>query len=286
LLVVGSKAGKTLVVTAGIHGDEFEGVRAILDTYALLDPTVMTGTMIAVPVANPPAFWSGTRVSPLDNKNLARVFPGRENGTPTDVVAFHLGHAVIARADFYLDLHSAGVKLLMPTMVGYDASDARSYEAALIFGSPVIWGHPSIEPGRTISFAASQNIPSLYTEARGAGRIDPQDLEMFKNGIINLLRHLNILPGTPSCGTVRHRLFGDGNIDSCIPATKCGFLVPAVELLECVEAGQELGRTIDLHGQTVELFHAQRDGIVAMIHVFPVVRPGDMLFLVSDQGNP
>ena len=154
LLVVGSKAGKTLVVTAGIHGDEFEGVRAILDTYALLDPTVMTGTMIAVPVANPPAFWSGTRVSPLDNKNLARVFPGRENGTPTDVVAFHLGHAVIARADFYLDLHSAGVKLLMPTMVGYDASDARSYEAALIFGSPVIWGHPSIEPGRTISFAA------------------------------------------------------------------------------------------------------------------------------------
>ena len=31
IFVRGSKAGRTLAVTAGIHGDEYEGVRAIFD---------------------------------------------------------------------------------------------------------------------------------------------------------------------------------------------------------------------------------------------------------------
>jgi len=118
-----------------------------------------------------------------------------EQGSPTQVLAFHLGHSIIARADFYLDLHSAGVKLLMPSMVGYDATDPRSREAAVIFGAPVVWGHPAIPPGRTISFAASRGIPWLYTEARGAGRIDAEDLAMFKRGVLNLLRYLHMLPG-------------------------------------------------------------------------------------------
>src|SRR4051812_16430313 len=105
LLVRGRKEGKTLVVTAGVHGDEFEGVRAILETCNDIDPATMSGTLIAVPSANPPALWNGTRTSPLDGANLARVFPGSERGTATEVIAFHLGRSIIARADFYLDLH-------------------------------------------------------------------------------------------------------------------------------------------------------------------------------------
>ena len=76
LLVRGRNAGKTLVVFAGVHGDEYEGVRAILDLYEELDPDAMSGDFLAVPVANPPAFWAATRTSPLDEKNMARVFPG------------------------------------------------------------------------------------------------------------------------------------------------------------------------------------------------------------------
>lgn len=280
-LVRGATEGKTLVVTAGVHGDEFEGVRTILDVHAELDPATMNGTMIAVPVANPPAFWNGTRTSPLDDGNLARAFPGVEHGSPTQVIAFHLGQSIIARADFYLDLHSAGVKRLMPSMVGYDVTDPRSREAALIFGAPVAWGHPSIQPGRTISFAALRGIPWLYTEARGAGRIDAEDLSMFKRGVLNLLRHLRMLPGRITATAVERFLYGDGDIDASICATRAGFLVPSVALLEEVQAGQELGRTVDLHGQLVESFQSRCEGVVAMIHIFPVVQPGDSVFLVT-----
>ncbi|MGH9644881.1 MAG: succinylglutamate desuccinylase/aspartoacylase family protein, partial [Terriglobales bacterium] len=109
-LVRGASEGKTLVVTAGVHGDEFEGVQAILEVVAELDPSIMSVTMIAVPAANPPAFYEGTRTSPLDGRNLARSFPGAERGTPTEVLAFHLSKSIIACADFYLDLHSAGTR--------------------------------------------------------------------------------------------------------------------------------------------------------------------------------
>lgn len=281
LLARGKQEGKTLVVTAGVHGDEYEGVRTIFDTYAVLDTEQMSGNFLAVPVANPPAFWNGTRVSPLDGKNLARVFPGSPDGGPSAAIAHYLANTIIARADFYIDLHSAGVRLLMPTMIGCDAHDPRACAAAEIFGAPVMWEHPETAPGRTVSFAKSRGIPWLYTEARGAGRIHPDDLQVYMRGVHNLMVHLGILPGEILPAPRLHHLYGGGNIDSSLPSSQRGFLIPKVSLLEDVKAGQELGRLVDLHGETIETFCAPHDGVVALIHEYPVIEPGDSTFLIT-----
>ena len=119
LVARGRRPGPTLVVSANVHGDEYEGVRAILEIFEWLDPEAMSGDLLAVPVVNVPAFWSGTRTSPLDDANLARVFPGDPDGTPSQQIAWHFAHSVIARADFYLDLHSGGIRYRMPGMAGY-----------------------------------------------------------------------------------------------------------------------------------------------------------------------
>jgi predicted deacylase len=280
-LVHGRSPGKTLVVTAGVHGDEYEGVRAILDLVGEIRPEELSGALLAVPVANPPAFWNGTRTSPLDGDNLARMFPGDPRGSATEVIAYHLGESIIAHADFFVDLHSAGVQLLMPTMVGYDANDSVARAAALAFGAPVIWAHPSVAPGRTVSFASSRRIPWLYTEARGAGRIDRQDLLIFERGLLNLLRHLGMLPGEPTPSAPARLLYGDGNLDASLSATNAGFFISNVELLEDVSAGQELGNIVDLHGQAIESLRSPRDGVVAMLRAFPVVHPGDALCLIT-----
>ena len=283
LLARGVRPGPTLVVTAGGHGDEFEGIQAIFDAFEQVGTDQMSGDLLAVSVANPPAFWNGTRTSPLDGGNLARVFPGDPSGGPTEAIAHAMAQAVISRADFYLDLHSAGVRWLMPTMVGYDANDPRGRDAALCFGAKVIWGHPVIAPGRTISFANERNIPWLYTEARGAGRIDADDLRIFRDGIFNLLRHLEILPGDSASGEqVEWRLEGDGNIEGGAVSTKEGFFVPKVGLLDEVHEGQELGRTVDLHGNTIETFQASSSGIVALVRQFRMVEPGEPMFVVTD----
>ncbi len=282
LLVRGKSPGKTLVVTAAVHGDEYEGVRALLEVAREVDPAAMSGDLIAVPVANPPAFWNGTRNSPLDGANLARTFPGDPAGTPSQRLAWELGHRVIARADFYADLHSGGVKWRMPSMAGYDASDPRSEAGALAFGAEIVWGHPDIAPGRTVSFAKSRGIPFLYTEARGAGRIAADDLAMMKRGVINLLRRLAILPGEPERLPLRMRLHGEGNIERGINAPRRGFLIPEVDLLDRVEQGQLLGRLVDTHGRTLDEFRAPCAGVVGLRREFPPVEEGEPLFLIAE----
>jgi predicted deacylase len=279
----GVAPGPVLAVTAGVHGDEYEGVRAIFDVFEALDPNAMRGMLLAVPVVNPPAHRAVSRVSPVDGANLARVFPGDPEGTLSERIADTIARQVITGADFYLDLHSGGVRYGMPSMAGYFLGDARGRAAAEAFGAPVIWGHPLIEPGRTISVAHAAGIPFLYTEAWGAGRIAAGDLQMMTRGIGNLLRHLGMMPGEPEIPAPARRLRGAGNTDDGLSAGSDGFLLQDVSLLDRVYAGQRLGRLADYHGRTIETYLASRDATVALTHEMPVVAKGDTLFLLADE---
>lgn len=283
LVVRGRTPGKTLLVSAGVHGDEYEGIQTVFEIYQQLSPESLSGSFIGLPVANPPAFWNGSRISPLDNGNLARVFPGSANGTITQAIAFAIDQMLFPVADFYLDLHSAGVMCEMPCMVGYSQSDAEAKDAAMALGMPVVWSHPTIAPGRTISSAIARGIPALYTEARGAGRIHEDDLRVYERAVRNLMKHLAIIPGDMEVGPEPLMLHGDGNLDVGMESKQAGFLVSSVRILDLVKRGQPLGRLVDLWGRTLEEFAAPRDGRVALIHACPQVRPGEPLFLVAGE---
>jgi predicted deacylase len=241
----------------------------------------MSGDLVCVPVTNVAAFWAGTRTNPVDGKNLARVFPGSADGSLSDRIAFIVGEEIIAKADLYLDLHSGGVKLEMPTLIGYDSDERSSRAAAIAFGGPVLWGSPFSSPGRTVSVAKDRGVPALYTEAFGAGRIRSEDLLYFHKGALNLLRHLQIVSGAPESGAVEWDLDGSGDIDESIASGHRGFLVPCVRLLDRVKRGDQLGIILDLHGACVETIVANRDGVVVLIHAFPVVDPNEALFLIT-----
>lgn len=283
LVARGPVSGPVLAVTAAIHGDEFEGVQAIHEVFDSLNPLALRGALAAVPVANPNAHRACTRENPVDDKNLARVFPGNDSGTESEQIAAALSTHLIAHADFYLDLHSGGVRFAMPSMAGYWSEDPRAHVAAEIFGAPLIWAHPNIDPGRTISLAKELGIPFLYTEARGSARIHPEDLLMMKRGIVNLLRHLHILEGAPDVPAPPRRLSGDGNTDAGIRTNHAGFFIPEAELLETVHEGQRIGRLTDLHGRILELFHAPRRGVVALRREMPAVAVGDTVFILAEE---
>jgi predicted deacylase len=168
-------------------------------------------------------------------------------------------------------------------MAGYAAYDPRGRAAAEAFGAPVIWGHPLIEPGRTISVALARDIPFLYVEAWGAGRIAPNDLLMMRRGLINLLRHNGQLPGQPEIPAPPRRLSGPGNTDNGISASASGFLLLLASLLDRVSPGQPLGRLLDPLGNTIESYLAPRAGTLALTHEMPIVEKGDTLFLLADE---
>ncbi|MFO0504812.1 MAG: succinylglutamate desuccinylase/aspartoacylase family protein [Acidobacteriota bacterium] len=281
IAVRGAADGPTLLVSAGVHGDEYEGVRAIFETVEAIDAGALRGTLLTVPVLNYPAHRAVTRHHPADGANLARQFPGRADGTASERLAHAFTAEFLPRADFYLDLHSGGIRFAMPSMVGYEAADPRGRAAAAAFGAPVIWGHPVIEPGRTISAARALGIPFLYTEARGAGRIHPDDLLMMRRGITNLLRHLGMLDGAPEIPAPPQRLHGIGNTDEGVYATASGFFMPSVALLDPVRAGQPIGRIVDELGEVLATPVAPADGIVGLLRELPPVDEGDVLLLVA-----
>ena len=86
------------LVTAGVHGDEYEGPDAVAAFVRDLDPGLLSGSVIAIPVANPMAFAAAQRLSAADGKNLARSFPGRSDGSPTERLAHALFGTFARRA--------------------------------------------------------------------------------------------------------------------------------------------------------------------------------------------
>lgn len=286
LIANGANPGKTLVVFAGIHGDELEGVQAIHEVFNKLKTDKMNGRFIAVPTANLPAVRAVTRISPIDSLNLARVFPGDKNGSVTQQIAYYLSELIIPQADFFLDLHSSGVAALMPVMVGYDASETNvgkaSKAAALKFGTPVIWGHEEVSPGRSISSAIEHQIPWLYVESPNGGRISQLDLPYYINGVFNLMKHLKITSGRIKPSPFKFRLSGSGDVDRTHSANTAGFFVPQVELLNFVSKGELIGEIRNLFGETIEKIRSEQSGFVAMLRAVPIVNPGDSICLVAE----
>jgi uncharacterized protein len=305
LYVTGAASGPTLVVTAGVHGDEYEGIFAAGELYAALQPGELHGSVLIVTVCNVAAYEAAQRSSPVDGLNLARVFPGEATGTLTQRIAHGMVQGLIRHADFYIDLHSAGVAYDIPTLVGYIKDPGEvgqaSYAAAQAFGAPVMWGHPlPLAPGRTLSSATELGIPALYTEAPGGGYARAQDVECFKQGVLNVARHLGILRdeqartqqdgggsasagGAPESapGSAPIHLFGDGDLDAVLLAPAGGLFRPHVELLAEVQAGDHLGSIYDLFGQQIAKITADQAGVVLLLRRLARVYPGDGLAHVT-----
>jgi len=282
LYVTGAEPGSILVVTAAVHGDEYEGVEAIPRVFQQVQPGALRGTLVLVPVCNMPAYETAQRSSPVDGLNLARVFPGEEHGSITQRIAYWITQKLLRHADFYIDLHSGGATYNIPTLIGYihDAGQLgqASLAGARAFGAPILWGHPlPLAPGRTVSAATELGVPSLYTEAPGGGYARPDDVACFTTGVINVLKHLGMIDGAPQPRSTTHHLFGDGNLDQVIAADVAGYFRAEVELLVKVQAGQRVGVIRDLFGNVVQTVNADQDGVVIMLRRFHRVHVGDGL---------
>lgn len=290
-VIKGNLRGPTLVIFAGIHGDEYEGTQTIIRIYRDLSPEDIRGTLVMVPVANLSAYHAGTRISQTDHENLARAFPGLPNGSYTSRLAWHLQNSFISKADFFLDLHSGGTHYAMPLLVGYYENDQselgrKSRAAAESFGIPVLWGHETIGLGRTISSALEHNVAWLYVEGYGGKRIKIEEQKQYETGIYRLLHHLQMLRETEKLNhlppaRVTHRVIGDGNLDHATTAETDGFFVPSVKLLDRVEAGQTVGVIYDLYGNTLQTVRTSQAGVVMMLRGTPYTKQGDGLFFVA-----
>lgn len=286
VVVRGAVPGTTCLVTGGVHGDEYEGPIAIQDLYASLDPETLAGTFVGVPIINGPAFTAGMREGGWDHQNLARIFPGSPTGTLSERIAHALTEHLLTQADFYLDMHAAGNLYAIKRFSGYQlcdtATNAVQRAAAIAFGLDLVWGTTAL-PGRSLSSARDKAVPAIYVEMQGEGRARPEDLVLARDGIQNVMRYLDMLPGEyPRSAAIAFDQPGEEaghlQIDHLSPTS--GLFVPRVQVWEAVEAGQMLGEVRHPDGTVLAPVPAMRSGRVLFLRTFLRVFSGDFLCYV------
>jgi predicted deacylase len=287
--IAGHRPGPRLLITAGVHGDEFEPMAAVRRLMKEIDPSVLRGTLTLVPCVNESAFRLGRRTGE-DGQDLARTCPGREDGTPTEQVAFALS-ALIRSADFYIDLHTGGTGLMVLPLSGYTLhSDANvlavQRRMAKVFGLEVVWGTDPNLDGRSLSVARDANVPAIYCEYLGGGRCDPAGIEAYVRGCRNVMIELGMLDGTPDVPKppliVEDHRPGAGHMQVNHPSPCDGYFEPVVTLGERVHAGELIGIVSDVLGQRVERIESRYTGVVIVLHTFPTVSVGTSVAVVME----
>lgn len=282
----GRESGPVLLVVAGVHGDEFEGMEAVRQVFAQLDPEQMRGTFLAVPIANPWAYDAQMRESPqmVDGKNLARVFPGHDRGSPTERLASHLLRFVLRNltaTDLLIDLHSGGTRYRYLSMVGYRDIDgpalAPSIEAARHFGIDRMWIMPG-SLGPLNAETARVGIPTIGTEITGQGGCLRADVALYARGVLNCLRYKGMLQGGPPPHSSAEAL-----ATQWLNVTQHGIFIPAIDLGSRVALGQVLATVIDNYGEVLEEIRAEHDGQIWALRTFATVRPDDIAFVMTQR---
>jgi uncharacterized protein len=264
-VVQGRRPGPRLLFTAGIHGDEYEGIRALGELAQELAEQDLQGTVTLVPVANPEAFVAATRTSPLDGGNLNRSFPGNPQGTPTQRLAHLLMTEVLAGADLLVDLHAGGTRYAFETLVGFREWDGpvgpATYRAAWAFGVPNLWVmNPN--PGVFSYEVCRAGVPALGVETTGTGGARPADIAVLKQGLYRVLSAWGALPPRSEMQPQRPQRVLRG---SWTFASATGLFRAHVSLGDEVAEGALLAEVLDAWSRPLAEIRAGGPGRVAAI---------------------
>jgi len=277
-VVVGAARTPVALVIAGAHGDEYEGPAAIQDLSSELDPCKVKGAVIFVPVANPAAFAAASRRHPADNGDLNRSFPGSVEGGPTEQLAYLLLHEFALDSHRILSLHGWSKEASLLPYAEYALGDTpamnASREAARALGFRYL--HPYHWPVGVLGNAVlAHGIPIVETEVGGNGAITPQGQAFYREVILRFLAHFGLVEfhsqPVQAPVIVEH---------SDLFASQAGLFRSSVEPGEAVIAGQHVGSISSLDGLVVQILHAPRSGVVAILRRLASVQPNDRLLQI------
>jgi len=289
----GEERGPHLLVTAGVHGDEYVPVIAARELIDVMENNPLPrGTVTIIPVVNESAFALGRRCGE-DGQDLARTCPGRSDGSVTERVAHALAE-LIRQADAFIDLHSGGTELRVFPLVGYmlheDAKVLRRQRAmARAFNLPLVWGTSAELDGRSLSVARDAGVPAIYVEYLGGVEADLPGVESLVDGCLNVMGLLGNIERDHDGPEVREVIEDGrpdaGHMQACYPAPATGLFHATVELGQEVQPGDPLGWVMDpLSGETQEI-QSRQAGKVVVLRGVPRVTRGESIGVVAERGH-
>lgn len=272
------KPGPTILFTAGIHGDEVNGVEIVRQIIAKGINKPKIGTTICIPVLNVFGFINMEREFP-DGRDLNRMFPGSKSGALASRVAHQLITDVVPHADFVLDFHTGGALRFNAPQIRVEKGNEDLDIAAEIFGAPFILY--SRNTNKTFRGACNKlGIPVLLFEGGKSFHIDTNVTNTGVNGAKRILNHYGMLRKQFNTSEPKKRcIFIDDS--KWIRARHSGMFKPSVAINTYVEKDQNMGNITDPYGKFNHLVKASNSGYIINVNESPIVYQGDALFHIS-----
>lgn len=273
------RPGPTVLFTAGIHGDEVNGVEIVRQIIAKGINKPKRGTIICIPVINIFGFINLTREFP-DGRDLNRVFPGNENGSLASRVAYKLIHEVIPYVDYVIDFHTGGAGRFNAPQIRIVKDNLELEDLAKAFGAPFAMYSKNLN--KSFRYTCSKlGIPILLFEGGKSFHLDSNVTNTGVNGVKRILAYLNMLntkfkasPPKKPCVFILESRWQRANYS--------GMFRPTLDLMATkVKKGDILGNITDPYGKFNDYVKAEQSGYIINVNEAPIVYQGDALFHIT-----
>jgi predicted deacylase len=271
------KDGPILLLNAGVHGDELNGVeivrRIIHQKYNI--PEV--GTIICIPVLNIFGYLNQSRKFP-DGRDLNRMFPGSKNGSLASQVAYKFRTEIAPHIDIMLDFHTGGAKRINAPQIRYAKNDEKASELAQVFNPPYIVYSKTIQKSmRDMVHKLGKTI--LLFEGGKSQIFEENVITQGVEGTLRIMHYLGMTKENPTQKSQSVII----TKSSWIRASYSGMLHVGIANGEKVKKGQVLGFIAGPYGDFNKAIKSTIDGHIFCVNSAPIVNKGDALFHISNE---
>ncbi len=268
----GTRPGPTLCLTAGIHGDELNGVEIAHRIYAGTRGSALSGTLIAMPAVNMQGVRSGARYLP-DRRDLNRAFPGNPNGSLASRIAHALYQGVIRQCDALIDLHTgSGSRTNLP-QIRTDLESPPALALARSFGVGVVL-HGRGPRGSLRRAVLDAGLAAVIYEAGEPLRFEEAEITLGVEGVRNVMADLGMIKRTAK----RRRSEVYRRTSWIRAGDAIGVFLTARRPGDSVRKGDVLGTVTDPVTEESASIVAPRNGRIIGMAVPQFVLPGYGLF--------
>ncbi len=260
-IIQGLSNDKTAFISAGIHGDELNGINIVSTFLKNIDPMKVSGTLIVVPIINTIGFHYGERRVRYDGMDLNRCF-GRSGDTFSFKLSKLFMEEIVSQSDFGLDFHDSNKKyILLPHTRIFDKEYKEVDELSRIFGTEIVMKRKFRRGLLASESMKKYKTPILTIEMGGGMSVLPKYIHEGIRGLNSVLTHKEMLKGEVQVPEKQFILSDRLGYKSKIE----GILTLNKNLGNVVEKDEKLAEVFSPVRENISIINAKNPGILFSI---------------------
>lgn len=279
----GKEPGPIILLNAGIHGDEVNGVEIVRQIIAKGYHKPEKGTVICIPVLNVFGFLHQTREFP-DGRDLNRVFPGSKEGSLGSRFAYFFMKEIIPNIEYCIDYHTGASKRFNYTQLRIEGGDEEVLSLSKTFGAPFILLSKEL-PKSLRSEATKKGVKVLLFEGGKALDLDRIVTKIGVAGALKVMHQLKMRNFTKEIELNEIKKETESPLvltnSTWLRARYSGMFRSFVSIGKKIKKGMVLGTISDPFGEFEKRVIAKTEGYIICSNHSPIVNQGDAIFHIG-----